>query len=330
MSLKNKIILGVDTSCYTTSIAAINLGGDVLLNKKVQLKVKAGNKGLRQSEGLFQHVSNFGELFGDFRSITGDAQIVAVCASKIPRPQEGSYMPVFNAGYNFAKAVAQIVGAKFYETSHQEGHIKAAQFCSNLNSNRFLAVHISGGTTEILLSSKKGAGFEISLVGGTKDISAGQLLDRIGVRLGYSFPAGRVLDQNAYCHGEEKCIFKISSKDGYMNLSGVETQAYRIIDAQNLDERNKMHMSYHVLKAISEKLKKSIICLSGKYGCTDVLFAGGVASSKFLSTQISRDLRKKDINTYWSSPEYSADNAAGVALIGRDIYLEDGDEKNEA
>ena len=330
MSLKNKIILGIDTSCYTTSIAAINLGGDVLLNKRIQLKVKEGNKGLRQSEGLFQHVGNFGELFEDFKSITGGSQIAAVCASKTPRPQEGSYMPVFNAGYNFAKAIAQIVGAQFYETSHQEGHIKAAQFCSNLKADRFLAVHISGGTTEILISEKNGAGFDIALVGGSKDISAGQLLDRVGVRLGYSFPAGRAIDQNAYGYGDEKCMFKISSKEGYMNLSGVETQAYRIIEFEEFDEQMKRQISYHVLKAISEKLKKSIVYLSGKYGCNDVLFAGGVASSRFLSSEISRDLGQNGIKTYWSRPEYSADNAAGVALIGRDIYLENGDEKNEA
>ena len=57
--------------------------------------------------------------------------------------------------------------------------------------------HLSGGTTEALLATKDDIHYDLDIVGGTKDISIGKLLDRAGVALGYNFPAGKYIDQLA-------------------------------------------------------------------------------------------------------------------------------------
>ena len=104
----NNIILGLDTSCYTTSIAAITLDKEVILNEKIILKVKKDCKGLRQSEAVFQHVNNMGEISQIISEKLKDYNVVGICASSKPRPVDNSYMPVFSVGYNFGKLLSSI------------------------------------------------------------------------------------------------------------------------------------------------------------------------------------------------------------------------------
>lgn len=330
MKSRNRIVLGIDTSCYTTSIAAINLDGRLILSRKKGIKVKAGEKGVRQSEGVFQHINNMGELFGDIREEIGSSEVVAVCASNRPRPVEGSYMPVFCPGYRFAQSLAGVTGARLYATSHQEGHIKAAKWDSGLNAKRFLSLHLSGGTSEILLVDSKAAGYDIDIVGGSRDISAGQLLDRIGVRLGYDFPCGKMIDENALKFDGISPKLKISHDKGYINLSGIETGLYKMIDESSGCSEMKQMVSHMALDAICNKLYKALLHVADTQGCRDVLFAGGVSSSRFLSLRLGGMLREKEIRAHWCKPDYALDNAVGAALIGRDFYFnESGDEADE-
>ena len=55
----NKAFLGIDTSCYTTSVAAVDVTGNIIASQRIALEVKKGSRGLRQSEGVFAHVRNF-------------------------------------------------------------------------------------------------------------------------------------------------------------------------------------------------------------------------------------------------------------------------------
>ena len=153
---QNNIIIGIDTSCYTTSIAAISLDKKVIFNKKIMLKVKDNTKGLRQSEAVFQHVNNLGEISNEINSMIKGNKVIGVCVSTKPRPVKESYMPVFTVGSNFAKLFSSLNNCHYYETTHQENHIEASLLTNNIkNKDRFLSVHMSGGTTEVLLVKKE-------------------------------------------------------------------------------------------------------------------------------------------------------------------------------
>ena len=92
-------------------------------------------------------------------------------------------MPVFKAGESHARAAASLLRVPFFSVSHQEGHIRAARVDSGLDGGEFLALHLSGGTTE-LLCVRDGA---LSLLGGSTDLHAGQLVDRVGSRMAYDY-----------------------------------------------------------------------------------------------------------------------------------------------
>ena len=313
---KDNIIIGIDTSCYTTSIAAISLGKNVIFNKKVMLEVKKDSKGLRQSEAVFQHIRNLGELDKELKEFLIDYNIIGICVSSKPRPVVDSYMPVFTVGHNFAKLASTMLNCELYETTHQENHIEASLLTNILkNEKRFLSIHMSGGTTEILLcerDEKSSIDYNIDIVGGSRDISFGQLIDRIGVKMGYTFPCGKYIDKNALnCKDKIEQGLKTSVKDGYMNLSGLENQINRIFDKKSIEYLSKL-----LLDSVVRNMIKSITYISKTYNVNEVVFAGGVSASKYISRELTLRLKKYKIDAYFTKSEYSTDNAVGCAVIG--------------
>ena len=314
---KDNIIIGIDTSCYTTSIAAISLDKEILFNKKIMLKVGKGVKGLRQSDMVFQHVNNIGIISEEIKNLKQEFNIVGICASKKPRPVDNSYMPAFTVGYNFAQMFSSLNQISLYDTTHQENHIEASLYKTNFNSDKFISVHMSGGTTEILLVTKNKFDFKVHKIGGTNDVSFGQLIDRLGVNLGYDFPCGKYIDDNAInCKDKIENGLKTSVKVGYMNLSGLENQINKYKDTYD-----KFYTSKLLMDAIVRNLQKSLIYLCERENIKEVVFAGGVASSEYIRKNISNKLKRENIKCYFNDREYSTDNAVGCALIGLNKFI---------
>ena len=326
MTENNRIIIGIDTSCYTTSIAAITLNREIVFNEKIMLNVKNGERGLRQSEAVFQHIKNFGEISDNLKKHIHKKgyKVEMICASARPRDVEDSYMPVFEVGKNFAKTMSALFGCEMFETTHQENHIAASLYgCKKEDLDRFISVHMSGGTMEILLTEKDNKGYKTEIVGGTKDISFGQLIDRVGVRMGHDFPAGKYIDEKALlCEEEVKNGLKTSVKDGYMNISGLENQVYKL-----MEEKDNYYVSKAVMNAAIKSLEKALSFICKKYDLNNVVFVGGVASSKYISGKLSNKLKKNNINSFFTDSSYSSDNACGCAIIGLDNYS--GEIENE-
>ncbi len=310
MSL-GKLFLGIDTSCYTTSVAA-EINGQMISLKK-PLKVKSGECGLRQSEAFFQHSKNLPVLFEELKNQLSNYQYgdIVISVSSKPRSVEGSYMPVFTAGQGYGRALAAMLEAKLIETSHQDGHIMAAIYsCKNYSimEKPFLTYHISGGTTELLLVERLESGFKCEIVGGTKDLSAGQFIDRIGVNLGYDFPCGKFVDYSACEYMGDKLKIKTCVKEGYINFSGEETRYERMLNT----ECDKDYITYCTMKCIANSLRESIEFAKTKYNVENVLMVGGVSSSRFIRSEF------EDIPcVFFAEPELCTDNAVGVCVLGR-------------
>ncbi len=297
------IALGIDTSNYTTS-AAIYDGDIYTLSRKI-LDVGEGNRGIRQSDGVFIHNRELPQIIADVASNT-DIDVIGV--STRPRTINGSYMPVFTVGHGYAKAISTLLGVKMHEFSHQDGHIMAGiHSCGayTLLDEPFISVHLSGGTTEILASVYNGYNFDNEIIGGTLDISVGQLIDRIGVNMGLKFPCGVELEKLAQTTMSSVKL-PISAKDTYFNLSGVETKLLKGIDeADNVVART-------VLTYIKDILSKSISNAIKNTNIKKVLLVGGVASNQIIRDGLSNEL---DADMFFASKELSSDNAVGVAIL---------------
>lgn len=299
--------LGIDTSNYTTSVALMNDRGEIIQKKKL-LPVKDGTVGLRQSDAVFHHTQQLYSLYGELIQDINTVQIKAVGVSTRPRPVDGSYMPCFTVGYNAARMIADTLKVPFYAYSHQEGHIAAAIYsakCENLFNEKFIAFHISGGTTEAVLAEPDGSGFKAKIIANTLDLNAGQAIDRVGVMLGLSFPCGKELEQLALEYNGDVKV-RPTLKDADCCLSGLENLCRKMYD----EGSSKEHISYFCLKYIEATLCAMTEKLISTYGKLPLLFAGGV-----MSNSIIRNTIEKKFGAFFASPEFSADNAAGIAYL---------------
>lgn len=306
-----KIALGIDTSNYKTSVAAVSKDGNILFDGRSLLEVKEGERGLRQSEAFFQHVNKLPDIIAEaMKNGSIRNKIGCVAVSDRPRPIENSYMPVFSAGVSFAKALSAALRVPLYTFSHQEGHVEAVRYNSPMKGQkRFIFFHFSGGTTEAVLVDEDKQLFEI--VGGSRDISYGQVIDRIGVSLGIRFPCGTIMDFLAVTCKEKLSIMpKIKVSDGYFNLSGIETKGQRTVGSCT-----PYQLSEAVFSRISKSMEEMTLQLSQKYGVDKFLFAGGVCSSVYVREYIKKHLKDK-VELVFGSYDLSKDNAVGTALLG--------------
>lgn len=312
------LYFGVDTSNYTTSFA---LSGDRDKMVRRILDVGEGQRGIRQSDGVFAHIKNAPALLQELSEGVDFGAVKAVGVSTRPRSVDGSYMPVFLAGETIAASVATALGVPLRRFSHQDGHIMAGLLSAgrdDLLEKEFYSVHLSGGTFEILKSHYDGSIFPSEIVGGTKDISAGQLIDRIGVKCGIKFPCGKEIsrlaqeyrDSKTQIKGDSKIRLSVSENGGYINLSGAETQAMKLADEADLGE-----LSYAIIEVIGRSLLKALKSVGAK----EVLLVGGVASSLPLKEYL---VSASDIDFCFASSEMALDNAWGIAKLAE--YGEEG------
>lgn len=298
------LCIGIDTSNYTTSVAVFD--GDTGLNVGRLLDVPEGTLGLRQSDALFQHVKRLPEMFTAVEKQCGFSEVVAVAASTKPRWVDGSYMPCFMAGETQGRVLASVLGVPFYECSHQQGHIAAAAWsaeATHLMEQPHLAWHLSGGTTELLLVEPDGVNVKATCVGGTTDISAGQLIDRTGKRLGIPFPAGKELDKLSQSAMDTKS-FKVKVSGMEFSLSGIENKVMQLLDGG----ATQAQVARFTLDTVANVLKRVNCEALTRWPNLPILCSGGVASNSRL-----RELMPEMI---FAPPQYSTDNAMGVAILG--------------
>lgn len=312
------MILGIDTSCYTTSLALIDTDGRLLKDCRRLLHVDDGACGISQSQGFFLHNNQLPQLLAELFQDISPKELKGLAVSVKPRPQEGSYMPVFRAGENIAKIIRLALDIPLFETTHQEGHLAAAIW-SNQNTEElgedFLALHISGGTSELMKAKKVKAGFEIATLSNS-DLACGQYIDRVGVALGLPFPAGPHLEKLALeCQGTDLTL-PVAVRGIEFSFSGPEAAAGRLIN-KGVDHRE---LAFAVFVSIGEALAKVIANAMNDTGLKKVLIAGGVASNTIIRSLLEHKI-KNGGKIFLSLPEYAKDNAVGVAVLGREKLL---------
>lgn len=304
--------VGFDTSNYRTSAAAVTLDGEILVNYRELLPVSEGERGLRQSEAVFAHIRQIRNCEEALRRGLAGARIVAVAASVRPRDGEDSYMPVFQVGHTVGSMLAAATGVPFYETTHQRGHLAAAMRGTGLKpEEKLLALHLSGGTTDLLEADEK----TIRTIGGSGDLHAGQLVDRAGVAMGLGFPSGEALEAlAARGRSEGRLGCSLEKGDLVCHLSGAETKVQQCIREGSLSRED-------IAREIYDLLARTVVRMlragSAATGIRKALAAGGVASSPLLRQLIAERAAKTRgcPEIVFGDPELSGDNAAGVAVI---------------
>ena len=345
-----QLYLGIDTSAYTTSLAALGGDGRLWWDGRRLLEVPPGARGLRQSEAVFQHLNRLPALFEEMAEALPAASVRAVGVSVRPRPASDSYMPVFRVGHAFARAVAAALGVPVVELTHQEGHIWAALWACELwpphparagreaggpvdlppgaatagerlvEGQRWVALHLSGGTTELLgvvaeaapapgsLGDGYGVRLRSEVLGGTSDLHAGQLVDRVGVALGLSFPCGPHLEALA-AGATGQLRLPVPYRDGWVSFSGPATAAERLIASQ----APAAEIARAVERCVAEAAIRLLQHGTEVWGARQALLVGGVAANTRIRAEVQAAMAERGVSCRVAPPALSTDNAVGVA-----------------
>ena len=306
-------VIGFDTSNYRSSVAVVTLEGEILYQFRELLRVPEGERGLRQSDAVFAHVRNLQAAWEPLRAVLRETRPVALAASVRPRDPEDSYMPVFHVGKTMAGLLAATLDVPCFETTHQRGHLAAAARGTELEeAERFLALHLSGGTTDLLRVERD----RIEPLGGSLDLHAGQLVDRVGVALGLGFPSGPELEKLAERgSGEGRLGCSMAEGDLCCHFSGAEAQALRWIRDGEVPREQ---IAREVYDLLARTIARMLCAGSAGTGLRRALVTGGVASSELFRSLLRDRLRKRRgaPEVCFGAPELSGDNAVGVALTG--------------
>lgn len=304
-----KYYLGIDTSNYTTSMAVVDENNQIKSDLRRILEVKQGERGLRQSEAFFQHCNSFPQMFSRLSTEVDVKDLAAVAVSTQPRYIDKSYMPVFRAGYNYAQVLSMTLDIPLIKCSHQEGHIYSGMVPLGLTPP-FLAVHLSGGTTDLLdIRESDAYRLNINTIASSSDLHCGQFVDRLGVHMGLSFPAGKELDYLSLSATKELVIPSFV-KDGKPSFSGPLTAAIKLVDAGE----NKEDVALALFKCIAKTVEKMLKYGVDLTGLNNIMLVGGVASNTFIRETLNKKFKGK---IFFAPAGLSADNAVGIAFMGK-------------
>ena len=300
--------LGIDTNNYTTSVAIYDDINNTVISCKKLLPVKEGEKGIRQSDAVFHHTVQLPQLINDLTN-KFNGKISSVGVSVKPCNEEGSYMPCFLTGISTAQAVSSFMNIPLYKFSHQDGHIAAALYSAkklDLIGKDFFAFHISGGTSQVLKVSPFDKYYNTKIISDSLDLKAGQAIDRVGVMLGLAFPCGPELEKLALKSSLPLKKVKVFRRDGKFSLSGVENKCKKMFDDGEKPEDIAFYCINYIRSALDDTVKEII----EKFGEFPLVFSGGVMSNSIIRNDfISR------YNAYFAEPQYSSDNACGIAIL---------------
>ncbi|MDO4935342.1 MAG: O-sialoglycoprotein endopeptidase [Phascolarctobacterium sp.] len=302
-----KVYLGIDTSCYTTSVALLDEQGNLVADERRILKVKQEECGLQQSEMVYQHVRALPDLLE--KALVPYYEIVGIGVSERPRTLADSYMPAFLVGLGTAKTLAQALQVKLHLQSHQENHLLAGLWSAkDFKSDSFIMLHASGGTTDVLLVESKGKNYSLTQIGGSIDLHAGQFIDRVGVALGLQFPAGAALEKLAE-DAQAPVTLPVSVKDNTCSLSGPATHALRLLEKGE----DKCGMALGVEECLGKTFGKMLVNTAKSKDVQDVLLVGGVSANNYICEICKNILAKQGIGFHRAEAKYSSDGAVGNA-----------------
>ena len=216
-------------------------------------------------------------------------------------------MPCFMVGYSHAKLISDMLGVPLIEVSHQQGHVAASLWSAGhleLMDQPHLAWHLSGGTTELLLVEPEGKNVNCTKIGGTTDISAGQLIDRTGQLLELPFPSGKHIDALS-ADAQMKETFKVKCPGLEFSLSGVQNKVQQFHEKHGIPAETAAFALRCVAGAVSKATENAL----KEYPGFRVVFSGGVASNSMLRRLTAQ------FDPIFSQPQYSTDNAMGVAVL---------------
>ncbi len=358
MDAREKLILGIESSCDETAAAVVADGRRILssiVSSQIDIHRKYGGvvPELASREHLRKIVPVVREALDQAKIALTDLDAVAVT-------QGPGLTGALLVGMTYGKVLALALNKPLIAVNHLEGHVHAVILEAHIAARHpqmpAVCLIVSGGHTVLyhVTSTSSNddatrAKFSYARIGGTRDDAAGEAYDKVARMLALGYPGGPILDQLA-AHGDPKAVRfgepKMKSNPHDFSFSGIKTamlyhlrrhpelqpeidarqqalaRGERTADAlRRLSSRATLDLIASFQRAVVDDLTTRALAAAEQYDVRTVLVSGGVAANSELRATFEFEARRRAIDVYFPSRALSTDNAAMIAAAAHPRYL---------
>ena len=226
------LVLGIETSCDDTACAFVDGGGRVLASVvSSQLAVHVPYGGVVPEIAAREHLRNWAPVFAAARAQAavsiGDVEVVA--ATRGP-----GLVGALLVGLSLGRAVAWSRGLTFHGVHHLEGHLYSPFLAVDGQPAEpipepFVGLVVSGGHTS-LFAVGGSDDHRVETLAETRDDAFGEAFDKLGKKLGLSYPQGPQLDLIAERGDASACPLPVAASprgELFFSYSGLKSEALR-------------------------------------------------------------------------------------------------------
>jgi len=317
--MKDRLILGIETSCDETAAAIVKNG------KEIVAQVVASQ---------IESHKRFGGVVPEIASRHHVEQITLVLEETLKQANlsyhdlnaiavtEGpGLVGALLIGVNAAKALAFAYDLPLIGVHHIAGHIYANRLVKEF-SFPLIALVVSGGHTELVYMKEHGC-FEV--IGETLDDAAGEAYDKVARTLNLPYPGGPHIDRLAHEGTASIDLPRAWLEEGsfHFSFSGLKSAVINTLHngAQRGITIDPKDMAASFQQSVVEVLVEKTVRASEKYQAKQVLLSGGVAANKGLRTAMEEAFKKKKgIDLVIPPLSLCTDNAAMIAAFADVLY----------
>ncbi len=312
------LILAIDTSCDDTSVAVTRDLAVLSCKVRSQMELHEAFGGIVPEEASRAHGEAIDRVAAAALAEAGIsvAELDLVAATNGP-----GLLGSLLVGLNYGRGLALAAGIPFYAANHMLGHVFSPFLAGDGFSPPLPAVTltVSGGHTLIGLLDPD---LRHRYHGSTIDDAAGEIIDKLGRRLGHPYPAGPHVDAEALTGNPKAVRFPrpLRGEPAFdFSFSGLKTAFLRELERAPLPAdpalaaARRADLFASLMAAIADCLLDRIARLAKEAGARACLFAGGVAASGFLRRFMAEHLPRHGVEPRFPDRAHCTDNAAMIA-----------------
>jgi len=318
-------ILAIESSCDDTSVAVIR-DGYVLSNLIANQDIHMAYGGVVPELASRAHQANIVPVTHQALAKAGVKieDINAVAFTRGP-----GLLGSLLVGTSFAKGFALARNIPLIEVNHLQAHVLAHFILEKDKNNRlpsfpFLCLLVSGGHTRIVILKSQ---LEMEVIGNTIDDAAGEAFDKCGKVMGFTYPAGPLIDKLAGDGNKNAFRFSKPHVKGLdFSFSGLKTSFLyflrdRLKEDPDFIKHNIADLCASLQHTIVSILIAKVVTASLQTGISEIGIAGGVSANSGLRNEIRNEAEKRNWNLFIPELRFTTDNAAMIGITGYYKFL---------
>lgn len=319
--MKDKIILGIETSCDETSAAV--LAGDKLLSNVISSQIDIHRRfgGVVPEIASRNHLTAIIPVIDEALKLSGvkktELDVIAVTYG-------AGLVGALLVGVSAAKSLAYALNIPLYAVNHIEAHIAANYLSTPSLKPPFLAVVASGGHTGV---ARVDGLNKFTMIASTTDDAIGEAFDKVARTVGLPYPGGPEIDKLAKTGSPRIAFIDRSGKKhkiGELSYSGLKTAVINYM--HNLEQHGETPNIPDICASFQttavDMLVDSAMHTVAQSDIKTVVAAGGVSANSYLRAKLTAEGQKRGLNIFFPPMSLCTDNAAMVAVRARGMIDE--------